>query len=114
MRVPNEKKVATIRLEGEFPPELNVYGFEFKLGWKIDFKKDDTGKIVGATWTGTIVPYEFVEFGILGLNPTEGKVLTWRSSCPAAVHTTSPPLSVGPVLHRAGPTGATSPTAALA
>jgi uncharacterized protein YcnI len=78
MRVPNEKKVATIRVEGEFPPELNVYGFEFKPGWKIDFKKDDEGKIVGATWTGTIVPYEFVEFGILGLNPREGKVLTWR------------------------------------
>jgi uncharacterized protein YcnI len=78
MRVPNEKKVATIRVEGEFPVELNVYGFEFKPGWKIDFKKDDKGKIVGATWTGTIVPYEFVEFGILGLNPTEGKVLTWR------------------------------------
>jgi uncharacterized protein YcnI len=78
MRVPNEKKVATIRVEGEFPPELNVYGFEFKPGWKIDFKKDDKGKIVGATWTGRIVPYEFVEFGILGLNPMEGNVLTWR------------------------------------
>jgi hypothetical protein len=40
-------------VEGEFPPELNVYGFEFKPGWKIDFKKDDRGKIIGATWTGT-------------------------------------------------------------
>jgi uncharacterized protein YcnI len=78
MRVPNEKQVATVRIEGEFPPELNVYDFEFKPGWKIDFKKDDKGKITGATWTGKIVPYEFVEFGMLGLNPKEGASLTWK------------------------------------
>src|SRR5690349_23759540 len=65
MRVPNEKKVATIRVEGEFPPELTVYDFEFKPGWKIDFKKDEKGKIVGAVWNGTVAPYEFVEFGML-------------------------------------------------
>ena len=78
MRVPNEKQVATIRIEGEFPADLNVYDFEFKPGWKIDFKKDDKGKITGATWTGKIVPYEFVEFGMLGLNPKEGASLTWK------------------------------------
>ena len=78
MRVPNEKQVNSIRVEGEFPPELNVYDFEFKPGWKIDFKKDDKGKIVGATWTGKIQPYEFVEFGMLGLNPKEGASLTWK------------------------------------
>jgi uncharacterized protein YcnI len=78
MRVPNEKQVNTVRIEGEFPAELNVYDFEFKPGWKIDFKKDDEGKITGATWTGKIVPYEFVEFGLLGLNPKEGASLTWK------------------------------------
>src|SRR5215469_12298201 len=78
MRVPNEKQVNTIRVEGEFPPEVNVYDFEFKPGWKIDFKKDDKGKIIGATWLGTIAPYEFVEFGMLGLNPKEGTSLTWK------------------------------------
>ena len=45
MRLPNEKQVATVRIEGEFPAELNVYDFEFEPGWKIDFKKDDNGKI---------------------------------------------------------------------
>jgi uncharacterized protein YcnI len=78
MRVPNEKQVNTVRIEGEFPAELNVYDFEFKPGWKIDFKKDEKGKITGATWTGKIVPYEFVEFGMLGLNPKEGASLTWK------------------------------------
>ena len=80
MRVPNEKQVATIRVEGEFPSEVNVYDFEFKPSWKIDFKKDEKGKITGATWTGKIAPYEFVEFGMLGLNPKEGqaKELVWK------------------------------------
>ena len=78
MRVPNEKQVATVKVDGDFPPELNVYDFEFKPGWKIDFKKDDKGKIIGAVWTGKIVPYEFVEFGMLGLNPKEPATLVWK------------------------------------
>jgi uncharacterized protein YcnI len=78
MRVPNEKQVATIRVEGEFPQGLNVYDFEFKPGWKLDFKKDAKGTIIGATWSGKIMPYEFVEFGMLGLNPKEGSELVWK------------------------------------
>jgi hypothetical protein len=60
------------------PTGLDICDFEFKPGWKIDFKKDDRGKIVGATWTGKIVPYEFVEFGMLGINPKEGTSLVWK------------------------------------
>lgn len=78
MRVPNEKQVATIRIEGEFPKELKVYDFEFKPGWKVDIKKDAEGRIIGATWIGTIQPYEFVEFGMLGINPKQGDVLVWK------------------------------------
>jgi uncharacterized protein YcnI len=78
MRVPNEKQVATVRVEGEFPAGLDIYDFEFKPGWKIDFKKDDKGKIVGATWNGKVSPYEFVEFGMLGINPKEATTLVWK------------------------------------
>ena len=60
MRVPNEKQVGSSKIEGEFPAGLQVYDFEFKPGWKIDFKKDDKGNIVGAKWTGKIQPYEYV------------------------------------------------------
>jgi hypothetical protein len=67
MRVPNKKQVATIRVEGEFPAGLEICDFEFKSGWKIDFKKDEKDEIVRATWTGKILPYQFVEFGILGI-----------------------------------------------
>jgi hypothetical protein len=35
-------------------------------------KKDEKGKIDGATWTGTIAPYEFLEFGMLAINPKTG------------------------------------------
>jgi hypothetical protein len=65
-------------VEGEFPAGLQIYDFEFKPGWKIDFKKDDNGKIVGATWTGKVQPYEFVEFGMLGINPKEETNLVWK------------------------------------
>ena len=78
MRVPNEKQVGSSKVEGEFPAGLQVYDFEFKPGWKIDFKKDDKGNIIGATWTGKIQPYEFVEFGMLGINPKQGSNLTWK------------------------------------
>jgi len=78
MRVPNERQSPTIRVEGDFPAGLDVYDFEFKPGWKIDFKKDDKGKIIGATWTGKLQPYEFAEFGMLGINPKQGSNLTWK------------------------------------
>ena len=78
VRVPNEKQVNTIRVEGEFPAGLDVYDFEFKPGWKLDFKKDAQGKIIGATWTGTALPYEFVEFGLLALNPKQAQSLKWK------------------------------------
>jgi len=78
MRVPNEKKVNSTKVVGEFPEGLDIYDFEFKPGWNIEFKKNDKGKIIGATWTGTVHPYEFIEFGMLGINPKEEKDLVWR------------------------------------
>ncbi|MBV9506971.1 MAG: hypothetical protein JO323_18425 [Acidobacteriia bacterium] len=62
----------------EFPEELDVYDFEFKPGWNIEFKKNDNGKIIGATWTSTLHSYEFIRFGMLGINPNEEKDLVLR------------------------------------
>ncbi len=78
MRVPNEKQVTCSKIEGEFPAGLDIYNFEFKPSWKIEFKKGDQGKITGATWTGKMMPYEFVEFGMLGINPKETTDLVWK------------------------------------
>ena len=78
MRVPNEKQVPCVRIEGEFPPELEVNRFEFKPGWKIEIKRDDKGKILGAIWTGTMVADEFVEFGMQAINPKDATSLVWK------------------------------------
>ena len=78
MRVPNEKQVKCIRIKGEFPADVDIYDFEFKSGWTIDFKKNDKGKIAGAVWAGTMMPYEFVEFGMLGLNSKTATSLIWK------------------------------------
>lgn len=78
MRVPNEKQVDSIRIEGEFPAGIKVYGFEPKPGFKVDLKKNDKGDIIGATWTGALHPYEFLEFGILAINATGGAEMVWK------------------------------------
>jgi uncharacterized protein YcnI len=78
MRVQNEKKVNSTKVVGEFPEGLDIYDFEFKPGWNIEFRKNDKGKITGGTWTGTLHPCEFIEFGMLGINPREEKDLVWR------------------------------------
>jgi hypothetical protein len=41
-------------------------------------RKIKDNKIVGAVWTGKIAPYEFVEFGMLGINPKQGSNLVWK------------------------------------
>lgn len=78
MRVPNEKQVNSSRIEGEFPAGLKVYAFEPKAGWKVDLRKNDKGDIVGATWTGVLKPYEFLEFGMLAVNPAAAGDLSWK------------------------------------
>jgi uncharacterized protein YcnI len=78
MRVPNEKQVNCSKIVGEFPAGANIYAFEFKPGWKVDFRKDAAGKIVGATWSGVLKPYEFVEFGMLAVNPGDRAEMVWK------------------------------------
>lgn len=78
MRVPNEKQMDAVKVEGEFPAGLKVYAFEAKPGWTVELHKDAEGNIIGATWIGTLHPYEFLEFGMLAINPKEGDSLTWK------------------------------------
>ena len=78
MRVPNEKQVNSSRIVGEFPAGLKVYAFEPKAGWTVDIRKNDKGEIVGATWNGTLKPYEFLEFGMLAINPATAGEVSWK------------------------------------
>ena len=79
MRVPNEKNVANVRVEAEFPPNAEIISVEAKEGWKIEVKKDASGKITGAAWSGaSLAPRDIVEFGISARNPKEEAKLVWK------------------------------------
>ena len=79
MRVPNEKNVPTVRLEAEFPPAADITSITEKTGWKIEVKKDSTGKITGAIWSGSsIAPRDIVEFGFQARNSSEATELVWK------------------------------------
>ena len=49
IRAPNERRTATVRIEGEFPPEVKVTSFEAKPGWTIEPKRNADGAIVVVT-----------------------------------------------------------------
>lgn len=78
VRAPNEKRIATVSIEAQFPPDVRVTSFEEKPGWRIEPKRDDSGAIVGATWTGNLPPDQFAEFGLMAINPKAGVSLTWK------------------------------------
>lgn len=77
LRVPNEKDVATVRVEIDFPPEVFVVSFSEVPGWDLDVERDDTGRAVGASWTGDLAPHRFVELSFVGVNPAEPTTLVW-------------------------------------
>jgi uncharacterized protein YcnI len=75
LRVPTEKFVSTVRVEVEFPANLNVSSFEPKSGWKIEEKRDAAGKLVGVVLTGSIPTGESAAFTFSARNPSsEGKL----------------------------------------
>ena len=78
MRVPNEKQVNSGRIDGEFPAGMKVYAFEPRPGWSVDIRRNAQGEIVGAVWTGVLKPYEFLEFGMLAINPQAAGELVWK------------------------------------
>ena len=77
LRVPTERDVATTRIEIRFPDAVTVVSFADVPGWEIEIRADEAGRIVGATWTGTLPPQRFVEFPFVAVNPREETALTW-------------------------------------
>lgn len=79
MRVPNEKSVPNVRVEAEFPAGAEIISVDEKAGWTIGLKKDSTGKITGAVWSGaSLAPRDIAEFGISARNPNEETKLVWK------------------------------------
>jgi uncharacterized protein YcnI len=83
VRVPNEKEIPTVKVEVKFPVEdVNISRFEPKPGWKYEFVKDGTGKILSVVWTATgegIQNNEFVDFGIQGKIGDKATAITWKA-----------------------------------
>ena len=77
MRVPNEKDVATTRVEIRFPAEVRISSFLDVPGWNLQVVTDSAGKITGAVWTGNLPPKRFVEFPFVAVNPKEGASVVW-------------------------------------
>jgi uncharacterized protein YcnI len=77
LRVPNEKSVATTRVDIQFPAEVKVTSFTDVPGWQLELVRDSTKRIVGAVWTGTLAPERFVEFPFVAVNPKTASSVRW-------------------------------------
>jgi len=56
LRVPNERNVATTRVEIRFSLDVKVISFADVQGWQIEIQRDSASRIVGAVWTGSLAP----------------------------------------------------------
>jgi uncharacterized protein YcnI len=69
LRVPNERRSATITIEFRFPQGLRVTAVEQKPGWQAEAIRDSSGALSGVRWIGNLPPEQFTEFGLLAVNP---------------------------------------------
>lgn len=77
LRVPNEKNVATTRVEIHFPAGVKVNSFTDVPGWQLEVVRDSAQRIVAAIWTGTLAPERFVEFPFIAVNPKTATSIQW-------------------------------------
>ena len=77
LRVPNEKAVATTRVELHFPAGLRVTSFADVPGWQLELVTDSAKAITAAIWTGTLPPQRFIEFPFVAANPKTDTRLVW-------------------------------------
>jgi uncharacterized protein YcnI len=79
LRVPNERKSATITVEFRFPPGLRVTAVEQKPGWQAEAIRDSARNLIGVRWIGNLPPEQFTEFGVLAVNPASGGDLAFTA-----------------------------------
>jgi len=105
LRVPNEKTVATVRVEIRFPTDLRVTSFADVAGWQLEVLTDSAKRVTGAVWTGTLPPQRFVELPFVAANPKTSGRLVWP-----VVQT----YADGERVEWTGPEGAKTPASATA
>ena len=77
LRVPNERNVATTKIELRFPSDVRVTAFSDVPGWQLEVVRDSAQRIISATWTGTLPPERFVELPFVAVNPKAAARLSW-------------------------------------
>ena len=77
LRVPNEKAVATTRVELRVPAGVRVTSFAEVPGWQLEIVTDSAKAITAAIWTGTLPPQRFVEFPFVAVNPKTDTHIEW-------------------------------------
>jgi uncharacterized protein YcnI len=77
LRVPNERTVATTKVELRFPSDVRVTSFSDVPGWQLEIARDSAQRIIGATWTGTLPPERFVELPFVAVNPKTAAQISW-------------------------------------
>jgi uncharacterized protein YcnI len=78
LRVPNERSFTTTRVSITFPAGVRVISFDEVPGWALETTSADAGaSFSGAAWTGELPVGRFVEFGFIGVNPSEATTLKW-------------------------------------
>jgi uncharacterized protein YcnI len=77
LRVPNERDIATTRIEIRFPRSVRVISFADVPGWSLEIISDSAKRITGAAWTGSLAPQRFVEFPFVAVNPQSAVRLVW-------------------------------------
>jgi uncharacterized protein YcnI len=77
LRVPNERDFPTVRVMITFPSGVRVISFDEVPGWTLQAMSATEGAYVTASWTGTLPVGRFVEFGFIGVNPSEPTTLRW-------------------------------------
>ena len=77
LRVPNERDLATTRVELAFPDAVSVVSLGEVPGWEVEVVSNADGRITGAVWTGTLPVQRFVEFPFVAVTPPEETRLRW-------------------------------------
>jgi uncharacterized protein YcnI len=77
LRVPNEKAVATTKVELRFPAGVRVTSFADVAGWQLEIVRDSANAIAAAIWTGTLPAQRFVEFPFVAVNPKTDARVVW-------------------------------------
>jgi uncharacterized protein YcnI len=77
LRVPNERDFPTTAVAITFPSGVRVISFDEIPGWTLQATPGGEGVYAAAHWTGTLPVGRFVEFGFIGVNPSEPTSLKW-------------------------------------